>query len=104
MASFRAEFANDSASGRNYSDGAGTLTDLGANPMPGVTASNVAPSFSAVQSSPSPAAGLGVVGVSGSPPAAATAYDIEILVDGQVGVATFQYRANGGPWSAPIAR
>lgn len=99
---FRAEFGNDSINGFNYSDGAGTLADLSANPMPGVTASNVAPSFSAVTTSPSPAVGLGLVTVSGSPPAAATAYDVRIVADGQVGTATFQYRANGGAWSGTI--
>lgn len=96
---FRAEFSNDSANGFNYADGAGTLIDLGANPLEGVTASNVAPNFSAV-SSPTPPLGLGVVTVGGSTPLAPTAYDIKITLDGQVGTALFQCRTNGGPWSS----
>lgn len=100
---FRAEFQQDSANGFNYSDGPGTLTDLSATPMIGVTASNVAPSFSDVSVSPNPPAGTGVVTVGGSPPAAVTAYDALITVDGQSGAALFQYRANGGVWSSNTA-
>ena len=90
----QAESANDSTDGLNYADAPGTLTEL-QDPRPGLTASNVAPQFSGVSSS---AVGLGVVTVGGTPPAAPTAYEVEITTSGQVGVAVFQYRANGGPW------
>jgi hypothetical protein len=98
---FRSEFQQDSADGFNYSDGPGTLTDLSANPLLGVTVSNVAPNFSAVSTSPAPSVGAGTMTVSGATPAAPTAYDVQILTDGQVTAATFQYRANGGPWVGP---
>jgi hypothetical protein len=97
----QAESPNDSLHGASFADGPGTLTDLSDNPLPGVTASNVAPSFSAVFPSPNPANGLGVVTVGGSTPVSPTAYDVKIVVSGQVGgAAKLQYRANGGPWSS----
>lgn len=95
----QAEFPQDSPNGRNYSDGEGTLTVI-ETPLPGVSASNVAPDFSAVSATPSPAAGLGVVTVTGTRDPAPTAYDLLIIASGQVGVATFKYRINGGAWSA----
>jgi hypothetical protein len=98
---FRSEFQQNSGNGFNYSDGPGTLTDLSANPLIGVTASNVAPNFSAVSTSPNPSVGAGTMTVAGATPAAPTGYDVQILTDGQVGTATFQYRANGGPWVGP---
>jgi hypothetical protein len=99
LITFQAENPNDSLHGAAFADGPGTLTDLSANPWPGVSASNVAPSFSGVIPSPNPANGLGVVTVGGSTPASPTAYDVKIVVSGQVaGAAKLQYRANGGPW------
>lgn len=95
----KSEHPQDSQGGLNYSDGAGTLTIL-ETPLRGVTASNNAPDFSGVTSTPSPASGLGVVTVTGSVSALTTAYDVQIMVSGQVGTATFQYRSNGGAWSA----
>jgi hypothetical protein len=94
----QAEGPNDSALSINYSDGPTTIAALDP-PLAGVTVSNAAPSFSPVISTPSPAAGLGVVTVSGTPPGDATVYDLEIISDGQNTTATFRYRANGGQWS-----
>jgi hypothetical protein len=93
---FQAESANDSAKGLNFSDGPGTLVDISENPLPGVSANNVAPNFSAVTAV---AVGLGVVTVGGTPAAAPTAYDVQITTAGQVGVAVFEYRTNGGLWN-----
>ncbi|TAL29026.1 MAG: hypothetical protein EPN98_21530 [Phenylobacterium sp.] len=93
---FQAESANDSANGLNFADGPGTLTNVSENPLPGVTANNVAPNFSAVTAV---AVGLGVVTVGGTPAAAPTAYDVQITTAGQVGVAVFEYRTNGGLWN-----
>jgi hypothetical protein len=95
----QAESPNDGLNGQNYADGAGTLTDISDNPLPGVTASNVAPSFSGVTASSTQQIGLGIVTVGGSTPAAPTSYDLQMIASGQVGTATFQYRSNGGPWS-----
>lgn len=99
---FQAEFSSDSINGHSFNDPAGTLT-ICETPLSGLSASNVAPTFSTVTSTPTPANGPGVVTVSGSPPASATGYDVQIVQDGQVGVALFQYRSNGGAWSASIA-
>lgn len=95
----QAEGPNDPKTGAYYADGPNTLTEIG-TPWQGVTCSNVPPNFSGVVSTPSPALGLGVVTLSGTPPAVATAYDIQIVGDGQNTTAHLQYRTNGGPWSA----
>jgi hypothetical protein len=97
--SFRAEAVNDSSRGINYADEAGSIVVLD-TPLPGVTCSNVAPSFSNVLTTPSPTVGRGTMSVGGSPPASATGYDVVITLSGQVGAATFKYRANGGAWSS----
>jgi hypothetical protein len=97
----RAEAPNDPARGILYADGPNTLTEL-ASPWQGVTVTNAPPAFSAVTTTPSPALGLGVVTVSGTPPALAVAYDFEIVEAGQNTTAMFQWRSNGGPWSAPV--
>lgn len=94
----QAEGPNEPSSGQFYGDGPNTLTELG-TPWAGVTVSNVPPNFSAVTSTPSPALGLGVVTLSGSPPVVGTAYDVQIVGDGQNTTAELQYRTNGGPWS-----
>lgn len=101
-ATFQAEFSSDSVNGLSYNDPAGTLT-ICETPLPGLTANNLAPTFSAVVPTPNPASGLGVVTVGGTPPASATGYDVKITTDGQVGTALFQYRSNGGAWSANTA-
>jgi hypothetical protein len=98
----QAEGPNEPSSGQFYGDGPNTLTELG-TPWAGVTVSNVPPNFSAVTSTPSPALGLGVVTVSGTPPVVGTAYDVQIVDDGQNTTAQLQYRTNGGPWSATTA-
>lgn len=96
---FQAESPNDAINGQSFADGAGTLTDIGDNPWPGVSASNLGPNFSGVIPTPNPATGLGVVTVSGTTPAAPTAYDVQITTSGQVGgAAVFEYRTNGGAW------
>lgn len=94
-----ADGPNDSATGANYADAADTLQELVNGPA-GVTASNPAPAFSAVGSTPSPALGLGVLTVTGTPPLDPTAYDVQITKDGQATAALFRWRANGGAWSA----
>lgn len=99
----QAESPNDSLNGQNYADGAGTLTDISDNPLPGVTAWNVAPAFSGVVASSTQQRGLGVVTVGGATPTAPTNYDLQVVVSGQIDVATFQYRTNGGAWSAEHA-
>lgn len=99
---FQSEHPNDSSRGLNYADGAGTLTVL-ENPIPGLSASNNAPNFSDVMTTPDPPAGPGLFTVGGATPASPTGYDIEIVLSGQTGAATFRHRANGGPWSAAIA-
>lgn len=97
----QAEGPNDTPNGIDYNDVAGSLTTF-INPIPGVTGSNLAPAFSGVTSTPSPALGLGVVTVTGTPPAAPTAYDFLITSSGQNTTAKFQWRANGGNWSSPV--
>jgi hypothetical protein len=95
----QAEGPNEPSSGQFYGDGPNTLTQLG-TPWAGVTVGNVPPNFSGVSTTPAPALGLGVVTVSGTPPAVATAFDVQIVGDGQNTTAELQYRTNGGPWSA----
>jgi hypothetical protein len=97
----RAEKPNDPSAGVLYADGPNTLTELDV-PWPGVTVTNAPPFFSAVTTTPSPALGLGVVTVSGTPPALATAYDVQVVDDGQNTTAYFRWRQNGGPWSDAI--
>lgn len=98
VVTFQSESPNDSVNGQNFADGAGTLTDIRDNPLPGVTCSNLGPSFSGVIPTPNPATGLGVVTVGGTLPAAPTAYDIGITTSGQSTTIVLQYRTNGGPW------
>ncbi len=98
LITFQAESPNDSVNGQNFSDGAGTLTDIRDNPLPGVTASNAGPNFSGVIPTPNPANGLGVVTVGGATPASPTAYEFQITTSGQTATIVFQYRANGGAW------
>jgi hypothetical protein len=98
----QAEAPNDPVTGQFYADGPNTLIKL-ALPWRGVTATNAPPDFSGVTTNPSPALGLGVVTLSGTPPAIPAAYDVRIVGDGQVGAALFQWRTNGGPWSASTA-
>lgn len=93
----QSEHPNDSLNGQNYADGAGTLTVL-ENPLPGLSVSNTAPTFSDVTTTPEEAAGLGVVTVSGTPPASETGYDFEITSSGQAADVVFRYRSNGGAW------
>ena len=100
--SVKAESANDSINGLNFADGPGTLTDLSLNPLPGVTATNAGPSFSPIMTTPKPTVGVGVFTVNGTPPVNPSAYDVAIVLSGQVGTATFKYRTNGGSWSSPI--
>lgn len=95
----QAEGPNDPARAKLYADGPNTLTVL-ANPWRGVTATNAPPTFSGVSTTPTPALGLGVVTLSGTSPAIPTAYDVQIVRDGQNTTAQFKYRTNGGSWSA----
>ena len=97
----RAEAPNDPARGVIYADGPNTLIRL-ATPWKGVTATNAPPQFSGVTTVPTPARGLGVVTVTGTPPVLATAYDFQIVDDGQNTTALFRWRQNGGPWSSPV--
>jgi hypothetical protein len=97
----QAEGPDDPTRGLAYNDPPKTITAL-ENPLLGVTLANTAPAFSGVTSTPSPALGLGVVTVTGTAPAAPTAYDFQIVTSGQNTTATFRWRANGGPWSAPV--
>lgn len=95
----QAEGPNDPAKRKFYADGPNSLTQL-VVPWSGVTATNPSPTFSPVTSTPSPALGFGVVTLTGTAPAIVTAYDVQVVRDGQNTTSQFRYRINGGPWSA----
>lgn len=91
--SVASEFANDSAGGYSYTDGANTITAL-ETPLPGVTCTNSAAAFSAVTLV---GTSSGTVAPSGF--ASGThLIEMEILTSGQVGAGTWRYRPNGSSW------
>lgn len=91
------EFANDSLADPplTYTDGAATITEM-ATPLPGVTCSNTAATYSAVTHI---GTGTGTVAASGTP-SGSHYLEIEIVSSGQVGAGTWKYREDGGAWSA----
>lgn len=97
----QAESTQDTVDGRNYVDAANSLTRL-QDPLPGVTCNNPPPNFSAVSTVPTPAAGKGVVTVSGTPATSPTTYDVQVSMSGQRAAATIQARVNGGAWSTSV--
>lgn len=98
---FQSEFANDSADGLNYIDPAGTITVLQTQ-VAGLSIDNPAPDFSPVGQT---GTGTGSVTPSRTDPGTqptAHAFDVVIVDTGDLGVATFKYRADGGAFSDEI--
>ena len=91
---FRSESPNDSANGRNYVDGNGTISQFLIGP-PGITPSNPAPDFSPVNHV-GPGTGTVIPTTGGSP--VASVVDVRIDATGDIGVATYSYRLDGGSY------
>ena len=93
---FRSEYTVDSAAGRTYSDAVSSTVRLVTSVLPGVTVTNPGSTFSDVSQL---GVGTGTVTPSGAP-GAAHSYTVRIDTSGQVTVATWSYRIDGGAWVA----
>lgn len=97
------EFANDTAAGLNYNDGANTLNKL-ATPLPGVTVNNPPPTFSSVVEEGS---GTGTIALSATDGIAANvvaaAVVVTVFLSGQIAAAQVKYTVDGGAPIGPVA-
>lgn len=95
VATFRSEYAVDSAAGRTYIDGSGAAINLVSAGYAGVTAANPAPLISDVAVV---GGGTGTFAVTGTPAFAAT-FEIRIDSPGNVGGGAMSVRQGGGAWA-----
>lgn len=96
VATFRSEFAVDSAAGRTYIAASGSTIQLVSAEYAGVSATNPAPTFSGVVVANG---GTGTIALSGSP-AFAAAYDLRVDLPGVVGGGAWSIRVDGGAWDS----
>ncbi len=97
----QSQHPNDSAAGLNYIDPPGTITTMQTQ-IAGISCDNVAPDFSPVGQT---GTGTGsvtpsrtTIGITPTP----HAFDVVIVASGDLGVATFKYRYDGGAFSAEL--